>query len=48
LGEKIAEAFGARKMIYVKDEDGLYEADPKKDPSAKHITSAFRNYSNVI
>src|SRR5882757_2866165 len=33
----IAEAFGARKMIYVKDEDGLYSADPKKDPSAKHI-----------
>ena len=28
----IAEVFGARKMIYVKDEDGLYTADPKKDP----------------
>src|SRR5919205_1088152 len=33
----IAEVFGARKMIYVKDEDGLYTADPKKDPSARHI-----------
>jgi molybdenum storage protein len=33
----IAEVFGARKMIYVKDEDGLYTADPKKDPSAAHI-----------
>src|SRR6201990_2635244 len=33
----IAEVFGARKMIYVKDEDGLYTADPKKDPTAKHI-----------
>ncbi len=33
----IAEVFGARKMIYVKDEDGLYTADPKKDPSSKHI-----------
>lgn len=32
-----AEVFGARKMIYVKDEDGLYTADPKKDPKAKHI-----------
>jgi molybdenum storage protein len=32
-----AEVFGARKMIYVKDEDGLYTADPKKDPSAKYI-----------
>jgi molybdenum storage protein len=33
----IAEVFGARKMIYVKDEDGLYTADPKKDPTAEHI-----------
>jgi len=24
-------------MIYVKDEDGLYTADPKKDPNAKFI-----------
>jgi len=33
----IAEVFGARKMIYVKDEDGLYTADPKKDPRAVFI-----------
>jgi molybdenum storage protein len=33
----IAEVFGARKMIYVKDEDGLYSADPKKDPKAEFI-----------
>src|SRR5215467_10860876 len=33
----IAEVFGARKMIYVKDEDGLYTADPNKDPTARHI-----------
>lgn len=33
----IAEVLGARKMIYVKDEDGLYTADPKKDPTATHI-----------
>lgn len=33
----IAEVFGARKMIYVKDEDGLYTADPKKDSGARHI-----------
>jgi molybdenum storage protein len=32
-----AEVFGARKMIYVKDEDGLFTADPKKDPAAQHI-----------
>jgi molybdenum storage protein len=33
----IAEVFGARTMIFVKDEDGLYSADPKKDPGARHI-----------
>jgi molybdenum storage protein len=33
----IAEVFGACRMIYVKDEDGLYTADPKKDPGATHI-----------
>ena len=33
----IAEVFGARKMIFVKDEDGLFDADPKKDRSAVHI-----------
>jgi molybdenum storage protein len=33
----IAEVFGARKMIYVKDEDGLFAADPKKDPGADFI-----------
>lgn len=33
----IAEVFGARRMIYVKDEDGLHTADPKKDPTSKHI-----------
>jgi len=32
-----AESFGARKMIYVKDEDGLFTADPKKDPSCEFI-----------
>ncbi len=33
----ISEVFGARSMIYVKDEDGLYTADPKKDKAAKFI-----------
>jgi len=34
----IAEVFAARKMIYVKDEDGLHTADPKKDPSSQFIS----------
>ena len=33
----IAEVFGARKMIYVKDEDGLFTADPKKNKHAIFI-----------
>lgn len=32
-----AEVLGARRCILVKDEPGLMTADPKKDPSAKHI-----------
>ena len=33
----ISETLGARSMIYVKDEEGLYTADPKKDSNAKFI-----------
>ena len=33
----ISEVFAARSMIYVKDEDGLYTADPKKDRNAQLI-----------
>ncbi|HEU0318423.1 MAG TPA: hypothetical protein VFR49_13895, partial [Solirubrobacteraceae bacterium] len=33
----VAEVYGARQMIFVKDEDGLYTANPKTDPSAELI-----------
>jgi molybdenum storage protein len=33
----VSEAFGTRSMIYVKDEEGLYTADPKKDKGARFI-----------
>jgi molybdenum storage protein len=33
----ISETLGARSMIYVKDEEGLYTADPKKDRNAVFI-----------
>jgi molybdenum storage protein len=33
----VSEVFGARSMIFVKDEDSLYTADPKKDRHAKFI-----------
>lgn len=33
----VSEVFGTRAMIFIKDERGLYTADPKKDRSAKFI-----------
>lgn len=35
----VSEVFGTRSMIYVKDEDGLFSADPKKDRRARFIPS---------
>jgi molybdenum storage protein len=35
----ISEAYGTKNMIYVKDVDGLYTNDPKKDKNAKFIPS---------
>lgn len=32
-----AEALGSKRVIYVKDEDGLFSDDPKKDKNAEHI-----------
>jgi len=32
-----AEVLGAKRALFIKDEDGLYERDPKKDPNAKFI-----------
>src|SRR5262245_10156581 len=33
----VSEVLGTRSMIYVKDVDGLYTADPKKDKNARFI-----------
>jgi molybdenum storage protein len=33
----ISEVYATKSMIYVKDEDGLYTNDPKKDKNAKFI-----------
>jgi len=33
----VAETYGCRSMIFVKDEDGLFTANPKTDPSATLI-----------
>jgi molybdenum storage protein len=32
-----AEVLGSTRAIFIKDEDGLYTDDPKKNPSAQHI-----------
>ena len=34
---QLAEVLGMKQLIFVKDEDGLYDRDPKKDKGAKHI-----------
>ena len=34
-----AEFLGARRGLFIKDEDGLYTDDPKKNPNARHIKS---------
>ena len=36
----VAEVFGCKQMIYVKDEDGLFTANPKQDPDATFIPKA--------
>lgn len=36
----VSEVLGAASMIYLKDEDGLYAADPKKEPRAEFIPHA--------
>jgi molybdenum storage protein len=33
----LAEVMGAERCVLIKDEQGLYTADPKKDPAAKFI-----------
>jgi molybdenum storage protein len=32
-----AEVLGMERIIFVKDENGLYDCDPKKNPDARHI-----------
>jgi molybdenum storage protein len=33
----LADLIGARSCIFIKDEDGLYSDDPKKNPRARFI-----------
>jgi molybdenum storage protein len=36
----VAETFGVKGIVYVKDEDGLYTDDPKRNPAAKFVPHA--------
>ncbi|HEY2236388.1 MAG TPA: hypothetical protein VGK01_23150 [Candidatus Angelobacter sp.] len=36
----VGEVFGVRSVIFIKDVDGLYAADPKTDPGAEFIQQA--------
>jgi len=38
----IGEVYGCKQLIYVKDEDGLYTANPKTNPDATLIPRAHR------
>jgi molybdenum storage protein len=40
--------FGTRSMIYIKDEDGLYTADPKKDKNATFIPNITVDELNAL
>ncbi|HUH02279.1 MAG TPA: hypothetical protein VML75_09795 [Kofleriaceae bacterium] len=40
---QLAEVMAFKQLIYVKDEDGLYDKDPKKHADAKHIRKATLN-----
>ena len=33
----LADLIGSERVIFIKDEDGLYSKDPKKDPDAEFI-----------
>lgn len=50
----VAEVFGARSMIYVKDEDGLYTDDPKRNPAAEFVARITaeellaRDYNDLV
>ena len=37
----VSEVFGAQSMIFIKDEKGLYTADPKKDRHAQLYSQDF-------
>ena len=36
---QMAEVLAAKQLIFVKDEDGMYDSDPKKHPNAKKLGS---------
>ena len=38
LAARVAQMIGAELLILLSDVDGLYTADPRKDPSAEHIS----------
>src|SRR5260221_7686938 len=45
----IAKRVGAKKVLSLKDIDGVYTADPKKDPSAKRLDKiSWEEYMQII
>jgi glutamate 5-kinase len=48
LGARVAQMISADTLILLSDVDGLYEQDPKKDPSARHIENVERISPEII
>ena len=48
LGARVAQMISADTLILLSDIDGLYEQDPRKNPSAKHIQSVERITPEII
>ena len=42
LGARVAEMVGADQLLLLSDIDGLYTADPRRDPGAAHIPEVVR------
>jgi len=48
LAERVAQAAGAHEIVLLSDVDGLYTADPSRDPSARRIPTVKKVDSSIF
>lgn len=48
LAARVAQAAGARMVVLLSDVDGLYTADPRRDPSAQRIPAVARIDARIV